>query len=102
MSKQQQRTSQEIVLLTIREAANLLRLTTRTIRRWIAEGRLNARRTHPGRGGRLLLDRAEVLAAVGFSEALGLTRQAILGKQRDGRLRCPRYMRLMRERQTRE
>lgn len=70
MSKQQQRTSQQIVLLTIREAANLLRLTTRTIRRWIAEGRLNARRTHPGRGGRILLDRAEVLAAVGFSEAV--------------------------------
>ncbi len=36
------------------------------------------------------------------AEALGLSRQAILGKQRDGRLRCPRYMRLMRERQTRE
>jgi excisionase family DNA binding protein len=54
--------------LTPSEAAELLRLTTRTIRRWVSQGRLIAWRTHPGRGGRLLLRRADVLAAVGLAD----------------------------------
>ena len=57
-----------LVLLTAAEAAELLRLSTRTIRRWIAEGRLTAFRSHPGNGGRLLLRRADLLAAVGIVE----------------------------------
>lgn len=58
----------EIVLLTCTEAARLLRITAKTVRAWIADGRLTARKTFPGRGGKLLLDRAEVLRAVGFAE----------------------------------
>ena len=56
------------LLLTCAEAAELLRLSTRTIRRWVDEGRLTAFRSHPGIGGRLLLRRADVLAAVGIAE----------------------------------
>ncbi len=56
------------LLLTAGEAAALLRLSTRTIRRWIAEERLHAVRTHPGNGGRLLLRRVDVLGAVGIVE----------------------------------
>lgn len=58
----------EIVLISCGEAAKLLRLCTRTVRAWIADGRLLAKKTYPGRGGKLLLDRDQVLAAVGFSE----------------------------------
>lgn len=56
-------------ILTIREAAELLRVSVRTLRRWALEGRLRVRRTHPGRGGRILIDRRDALAVVGFSEA---------------------------------
>jgi excisionase family DNA binding protein len=56
--------------MTTAEAADLVRVHPRTIRKWNSEGRLAAKRTFPGRGGRLLFDRAEVLAAVGFSEAV--------------------------------
>lgn len=59
-----------LTLMTPAECADMLRLTARTIRRWLAEGRLTAKRTHPGRGGRILLDRAEVLRAVGITEAV--------------------------------
>lgn len=58
----------EIVLISCGEAAKLLRLTTKTIRAWIADGRLAAKKTFPGRGGKLLLDRDQVLRAVGFAE----------------------------------
>jgi len=46
----------------------MLRLSVRTIRRWIDQGRVPAVRTHPGPGGRLLLRRADVLGAVGLSD----------------------------------
>lgn len=36
------------------------------------------------------------------AKALGCTRQALINKYEDGRLRCPRYMRLMRDRRARE
>lgn len=58
----------EIILLTCSEAARLLRITTKTVRAWIADGRLKACRTHPGRGGRILIDRRDALAVVGFAE----------------------------------
>jgi len=49
-------------LLTPAGAAAELHLTPRTIRAWIASGRLPAFRTDPGRGGKLLVRRADVLA----------------------------------------
>lgn len=46
-------------LLKLKEAADLLRVCTRTVRRYVAEGRLCAMRTP---GGRLLFKRADMLA----------------------------------------
>lgn len=48
-----------------------LRVTARTIRAWIAKGRLRAVRTDPGRGGRLLVSRADALALLSPVEAGG-------------------------------
>ena len=48
--------------LTPAGAAAELHITARTIRAWIASGRLRAVRTDPGRGGRLLVRRSDVLA----------------------------------------
>lgn len=47
-------------LLTISEVAKLLRVTTRTIARWQAEGRLRARKLTPGKSGRVVFSRAEI------------------------------------------
>lgn len=49
-------------LLTPAGAAAELHVTARTVRQWIAVGRLRALRTDPGRGGRLLVRRADLLA----------------------------------------
>ena len=71
MSKRtQSRIGQEpSFLLQVPGSAELLGLHEETIRRWIASGRLPiAGRTAPGRGGRILLRRADVLAAVGIVE----------------------------------
>jgi excisionase family DNA binding protein len=48
-------------LLTPTEAADLLRVRPRTIRKWIDCGRLPAFRTDPGRGGRLRVRRSDLL-----------------------------------------
>jgi excisionase family DNA binding protein len=55
-------------LLNTAEAAELLRLSKRTIRRKYAEGLLPGYRSHPGRGGRMVFKRADVLALVGIVE----------------------------------
>lgn len=47
-------------LLTCKEAAVHLRVSTRTIRRWAKSGRLNIGRTTAGRGGKLLIPRTEI------------------------------------------
>lgn len=55
-------------LLTRQEAARYLRVTTRTVARWIASKRLSAIKTHPGRAGRVLIPRealADMLARGG-------------------------------------
>jgi|KBSSwiStaDraftv2_1062776.scaffolds.fasta_scaffold842233_2 excisionase family DNA binding protein len=56
-------------LLTPCEAATLLRMSVRNIRRWIESGRILAVRTYPGRGGRLLMRRSDVLASIGLRPA---------------------------------
>lgn len=48
--------------LTPQESAALIRVQARTIRFWIRSGRLPAMRTDPGRGGRLLVRRSDLLA----------------------------------------
>lgn len=50
------------VLLTPADCAVTVHVTARTIRQWIACGRLPALRTDPGRGGRLLVRRSDLLA----------------------------------------
>lgn len=49
-------------LLTRTEAAELARVSTRTIARWIASKRLKAVKTHPGRTGRVLVPKSALLA----------------------------------------
>jgi excisionase family DNA binding protein len=49
-------------LLTRAEAAELARVSTRTVARWIASKRLKAIKTHPGRTGRVLVPKAALLA----------------------------------------
>ena len=56
-------------LLSVREAAALLRMSTRNLRRWIYHGRIPSVRTDPGRGGRVLVRRSDVLAAIGLRAA---------------------------------
>lgn len=51
-------------LLTPTEAAELLRVRARTVRAWIACGRLPALRTDPGAGGRLLVRRSDLMAVL--------------------------------------
>ncbi len=51
-------------LLKPAEAAKLLRVKPMTIRFWIRSGRLPALRTDPGRGGRLLIRRGDLLAVL--------------------------------------
>lgn len=46
--------------LTPADCAVALHVTARTIRQWIACGRLRAVRTDPGRGGRLLVRRSDL------------------------------------------
>ena len=46
--------------LTVAEVASVLRVDPRTVRRWIAEGRMSSYRTHPGRTGRVLVARDAV------------------------------------------
>ena len=52
-------------LLTLREAAQLLRVSTKTISRWIAEGRLRSGRSAHGGSGRVLIARTEVQRFLG-------------------------------------
>ena len=47
-------------VLTLREAAGLLRVSERTMRRWINSGRLQAGKTTAGNGGKLLIARAAI------------------------------------------
>lgn len=49
-------------LLTPAGVAAEVHVTARTVRAWIACGRLPALRTDPGRGGKLLVRRADVMA----------------------------------------
>ncbi|MBZ0154479.1 MAG: helix-turn-helix domain-containing protein [Planctomycetes bacterium] len=55
-------------LLTPAEAAEHVRLRPRTIRKWVGTGRLAAYRTQPGRGGRILVRLADVLAQFGICD----------------------------------
>lgn len=48
-------------VLDCKEAASFARVCTRTIRRWVASGRLPAARTAPV-SGRLLIPKAELLS----------------------------------------
>lgn len=48
-------------LLTLVEAADLARVTCRTVRRWRDCGRLAAAKTDPGQQGRVLIPRAALL-----------------------------------------
>jgi excisionase family DNA binding protein len=42
-------------ILTVQEAATFVRCHGRTVRRWIASGRLRAAKTHPTQRGRVLI-----------------------------------------------
>lgn len=61
--------AEPLVILDAQEAAELLRVSTRTIRRWITVGRLPAARTTPGPGGKLLIKRDDLLRSVGLQGA---------------------------------
>ena len=47
-------------ILSLTEAANFMRLSTRTLRRLIAAGRLQATKGDPSRNGKVLVTRASV------------------------------------------
>ncbi len=47
-------------VLTLKEAADTLRVSPRTVKRWAAAGKIRLQRTDPGPGGRLLVLRSEV------------------------------------------
>ena len=49
-------------LLTINEAATIVRAHRRTITRWIALGRLPAAKTHAGKSGKVLIPKSALLA----------------------------------------
>ncbi len=53
-------------ILSADEAAALAGVTPRTLRRWIASGRLRAGRTHVAGSGRVRVRRADVLEAIGL------------------------------------
>lgn len=55
-------------LLDASEAADLLRVSVRTIRRWVTAGRLPATRTTLASGGKLLVKRTDLLASVGITD----------------------------------
>lgn len=59
---------EDLNILSVHEAADLLRVSPRTIRRWINVGRLPAARTTPGPGGKILLRRTDLLRSVGLLE----------------------------------
>lgn len=48
-------------IVTVKEAAAFCRVSTRTIGRWIASGRLRATKSHPARSGRVLIVRHSLL-----------------------------------------
>jgi excisionase family DNA binding protein len=53
-------------LLTRQQAADFAHVTTRTISRWLEDGRLRAAKTHPDGGrGRTLILKASLLALLG-------------------------------------
>ncbi|MCB9893373.1 MAG: helix-turn-helix domain-containing protein [Planctomycetes bacterium] len=53
-------------LLTRQQAAAFAHVTTRTISRWLEEGRLKASKTHPDAGrGRTLILKSSLLALLG-------------------------------------
>ena len=52
-------------LLTTQEAAELIRRSDKTIGRMVADGRLPARRTHPG--GPMLFREQDLLLAIGIA-----------------------------------
>lgn len=54
-----------VEMVDVREAAAVVGRTPETVRRWVWTGRIHARKS----GNRLLLDRSEVLAAVGGSRS---------------------------------
>ena len=54
--------------LTAEEAARLLRLSVRTVRRRVAQGLLQAAKSFPGPGGRFLIRRTDLLACFGLSD----------------------------------
>lgn len=47
--------------ITIAEAAFFARVSGRTVRRWIASGRLQCGRTHPGRRCRVVIPRTALV-----------------------------------------
>jgi excisionase family DNA binding protein len=53
--------------LTKREAAQLARVTERTVDRWAAEGRFHSWRPIAAGSGRKLIDRATFLAFIGLA-----------------------------------
>jgi len=63
--------SDDAVLLTPEEAAKLLRVSSRTVRRWIAEGRLNAVILSDRRR---LVPRVDVLRLAGIEKGAELER----------------------------
>jgi len=54
--------------LTAEEAARLLRLSVRTVRRRVAQGLLQAAKSFPGPGGRFLIRRSDLLACFGLTD----------------------------------
>lgn len=55
-------------LLDAAEAAELVRLSVRSIRRRVRDGSLPAVRTAPGPGGKLLIRRSDLLKAFGLAD----------------------------------
>lgn len=52
-------------ILTLGEAAETLRVSRKTVSRWIAEGRLRAGRSAMGGSGRVLIARPELARLLG-------------------------------------
>lgn len=63
-----------VEMVDVREAAQLLRRTPETIRRWVWSGRLAATK----RGNRLLINRADLVAASGDRSAPGAARLSLV------------------------
>ncbi|MCC6573207.1 MAG: helix-turn-helix domain-containing protein [Planctomycetes bacterium] len=45
---------------TTREVCAVLRVCSRTVRRWLVTGKISGMKTSPGRGGRLLISKASL------------------------------------------